>query len=149
LKKSVIIAVALLFAMFATAPNSSLAKNRPINKNTRTVKLVVTAYYKPLPKQKKYATGSYRGDLRLNGTGRTFSEKEVVEGYAAADLTVLPQGTLVSIPGHGIVQVEDTGGDIKGKRLDIFMGSGEIGLARAIEWGRKSLKAEIVKWGSR
>jgi len=32
-------------------------------------KFIVTAYYSPLPGQKKYSTGSYSGDIRLNGEG--------------------------------------------------------------------------------
>jgi 3D (Asp-Asp-Asp) domain-containing protein len=143
LKKLVLIAVALLFALFATA-NSSLAK---IHKVSKKAKFIVTAYYKPLPKQKKYATGSYKGDLRLNGTGRTFSEEEVRDGDAAADLRVLPLGTFVNVPGHKIVRIKDIGGDIKGKRLDIFMGEGEEGLTRALEWGKKLIIAEVIKWG--
>jgi len=36
------------------------------------VKMLVTAYYHPLPKQKFYYTGSYWQDLALNGYGITF-----------------------------------------------------------------------------
>lgn len=142
--KVIPVAVALLFLFLATA-QSSLAKNPTLK--GKTGGFVITAYYKPNPNQKKFATGSYKGDLRLNGTGRTFSGKEAKEGYAAADLAVLPLGTLVSIPGHKVVQIEDTGGDIKGKRIDIFMGEGDLGLARALEWGKKKLTIEVLKKG--
>lgn len=144
MKKIVIFTAAFFFFLFAAASGSSLKppKNTP---KARTVKLTVTAYYKPLPGQKKYATGSYKGDLRLNGTGKTFSGKEADENSAAADIDFLPIGTVIKVPGHKVVRVEDTGGDIKGEKLDIFMGAGEEGLRKALEWGKKKLSVEILK----
>ena len=148
MKKLVIIATAFLLALFAVAPCSSLAKGKKAKSKPKEIKLLVVAYYKPLPKQKEYATGSYWGDLRRNGrTGKTFSEKEVEKGHAAADLTILPLGTVIKVPEHGVVKVEDTGGGVKGNKIDIFMGKGDEGLKRAIEWGQRSMKVEIVKWG--
>jgi len=142
----IIIAVMCL-AFLAVTANSSSIKDSVKKPKTRTVKmtLVVTAYYKPLPGQKKYATGSYKGDIRLNGTGRTFFGAEASEEIAAADLTVLPKGTLVYVPGHRVVKVGDIGRDIKGERLDIFMGSGEEALEKALDWGRKKIKTEVSK----
>lgn len=142
-----IVAAAFLFFFFAAAKDSfpGLRNNVPKATAKKTVKLTVTAYYKPLPNQKKYATGSYRGDLRLNGSGRTFSGKEASEDFAAADITILPIGTVIKVPGHKVVQVEDTGGDIKGEKLDIFMGSGDEGLKKALEWGRKKIRVEVLK----
>ncbi len=130
-----------------TANSSSIKKDSVKKPKTRTVKmtLIVTAYYKPLPGQKKYATGSYRGDILLNGTGRTFFGEEASEEIAAADLTVLPKGTLIYVPGHRVVKVGDIGRDIKGERLDIFMGSGEEALGKALDWGRKKIKTEVLK----
>jgi hypothetical protein len=31
---------------------------------------VITAYYSPLSNQKKYITGTYYGDIKLNGSGK-------------------------------------------------------------------------------
>lgn len=145
MKKTVIFAAAFIFFSFAVANGSSLKPNPRNTPRAKTVKLTVTAYYKPLPGQKKYATGSYKGDLRLNGSGRTFSGKEADENSAAADIDFLPIGTVIKVPGHKVVRVEDTGGDIKGEKLDIFMGAGEEGLRRALEWGKKKLEVEILK----
>ena len=146
MRKMIIIAVICL-TFLALAANSSLTRNAEKTPKVRLVKmtLVVTAYYKPLPGQKKYATGSYKGDIRLNGTGRTFFGEEASEEIAAADLTILPRGTLVNVPGHKVVKVGDIGGDIKGERLDIFMGSGEQALKKALGWGRKKIRVEVLK----
>ncbi len=107
--------------------------------NERFVKLEVTAYYKPLPKQKKFVTGSYRREIRLNGSGTTSTGKPVRIGYAAADPRIFPFGSVLAVPGHGRVIVEDMGSRIKGKRLDIFVGVGDVGREKAMDWGKKML----------
>jgi 3D (Asp-Asp-Asp) domain-containing protein len=149
LGKKIIIAIACFVFLIATANSSLAQQDVVILTKTKATKmtLIVTAYYKPLPGQKKYATGSYEGDIRLNGTGRTSFGEEASEVIAAADLSVLPRGSLVSVPGHKVVKISDTGGDIKGERLDIFMGSGDEALKKALEWGRKKIKTEVLKWG--
>lgn len=53
----------------------------------------------------------------------------------AADWDVLPEGTVVVIKGHPYT-VEDTGGAIKGNRIDIFYDSHEA----ALEWGVREVE---------
>ncbi len=71
------------------------------------------------------ATG-YSADDPSQGTNRTMaSGKEVYEGAIAADPKILPIGTRVEIKGlsderDGKYSVEDTGGKIKGLRIDIY-----------------------------
>lgn len=48
----------------------------------------------------------------------------------------IPYGTSLEIPGYGIVTVQDRGGSIKGKRLDVFFSSHQ----EALEWGVRNLK---------
>jgi 3D (Asp-Asp-Asp) domain-containing protein len=67
--------------------------------------------------------------------GRTASGQRVRDGLIAADPRVLPIGTQVSIEGLGRFLVADTGGAIKGTRIDIWMGSCQ----RAISWGRRKV----------
>ena len=58
------------------------------------------------------------------GTGITASGKPVAEGMIAADWRVLPQGTKVYIKRGGTLLekvVEDRGGAINGKRIDIYV----------------------------
>lgn len=64
------------------------------------------------------------------GTGLTYSGKKVRANHTvAADLSVLPLGTYVILEGleegdthnyDGVYQVEDKGGGVKGKHLDIY-----------------------------
>lgn len=110
-----------------------------------TKKFIVTAYYAPLPDQTFYVTGSYLDDKVLNGKGvATYSGKIPEVGHIAADLSVLPLGTTLVIPGYGEGVVEDIGGRIKGNRLDVFMGYGEEGMVRALDWGKKILDVKII-----
>jgi len=58
--------------------------------------------------------------------------------FVAADPDVLPMNTRVRVPGyHGAIPVKviDTGGAIKGNKLDVYFPSHEV----ALQWGRQSL----------
>lgn len=116
-----------------------------------TVKRVtadITAYYKPLPDQKRFFAGSYRRDIRMNGAGETFSGDEARVGHIAADLDVFPLGTMLRIPGYGLAIVKDKGSLIRDNRIDLFMGEGSHGLKRSIEWGRKNeVVVEVLERG--
>jgi 3D (Asp-Asp-Asp) domain-containing protein len=111
------------------------------------VYLFATGYYHPEEDQNFYATGSYKRDMELNGRGITASGKRVEKGHAAVDVSVIPLGTEFYTEEHGILKAEDTGGRIKGNRIDIFTGRGKKGLIKALKingW----LKLRIVKWGN-
>lgn len=61
-------------------------------------------------------------------------------GTIAADTSVLPFGTKVKINGH-IYRVEDTGSDIRGNRIDIFMDS----KSDCLKFGRRTLEIKILE----
>ena len=118
---------------------------------TKTFK--ISAYYSPLPCQEKYTTGSYEGDIRLNGSGVNSADgTPVYPGMIAAPRTY-SYGTKMDIPGVGIVAVHDRGGAIvpanNGRgaydRLDIWMGYGDKGLQRALNWGKRDI--DVVVYG--
>jgi len=61
----------------------------------------------------------------------------------AADPSVLPLGSLVSVPGYdggAVVPVLDTGGAIKGNRLDVLYPTHEL----AVRWGVQEL--DVCVW---
>ena len=108
---------------------------------------LVTAYYSPKPDQRFYIRGSYEADIRLNGRGTNgASGKEVFIGMLAAPKTY-PFGTRISLPGLGVGEVFDRGGAIVSRknydRIDVWMGPGEEGLARALNWGARLVEGEI------
>lgn len=78
------------------------------------------------------------------GHGRTASGKRVRRGMVAADPRVLPLGSKVRVKNagrySGVYRVEDTGGKIRGRKIDIYMPS--RGAAR--QFGRQSVKVEVL-----
>ncbi len=108
-----------------------------------TVIFAISAYYSPVEGQNRYATGSYAGDIRLNGSGVNGADgTPVFPGMIAAPPNY-PFGTKMQIPGIGTVAVHDRGGAIKGNRLDVWMGYGDMGLQRALSWGKRILKVKV------
>lgn len=110
----------------------------------------ITAYYSPQPDQARYVTGSYESDIALNGSGVHGADgTPVYPGMVAAPKTYA-FGTKMYIKGIGTVAVHDRGGAIvkagsgmQYDRLDIWMGYGDTGLARALGWGRRVIEVTI------
>ncbi|KEK25423.1 cell wall-binding protein EntA [Bacillus gaemokensis] len=59
----------------------------------------------------------------------------------AVDPKVIPLGSKVWVEGYGEAIAGDTGGAIKGNRIDVLVGSDAV----ANKWGRKSVKVKILK----
>lgn len=114
---------------------------------------VVTAYSSPLPNQQTYATGSYETDIILNGNGTHGADDTAVYPGMIAAPASYAFGTKIKVPGIGIGAVHDRGGAIveaddtanQFDRLDIWMGHGDVGLQRALSWGRRTV--EITVYG--
>jgi len=130
----------------ATSDSSSNTGSYPYNQ-----KFIISAYYSPLPNQAKYVTGSYAGDIRLNGDGvKAADGTHVYPGMVAAPKSY-PFGMKMSIPGVGTVAVHDRGGAIvhageRGNsydRLDLWMGYGDAGLKRALKWGKRTVDVTL------
>ncbi|MDC7770243.1 LysM peptidoglycan-binding domain-containing protein [Priestia megaterium] len=58
----------------------------------------------------------------------------------AVDPRVIPLGSRVYVEGYGEAIAGDTGGAIKGTRVDLFMSS----QSSALNWGRKTVKLQIL-----
>lgn len=130
------------------ASNDEMPLEYPYSKT-----FTISAYYSPLPCQMRYVTGSYDGDIRLNGGGKRGADgTSVYPGMIAAPKTI-DFGMKMDIPNVGIVAVHDRGGAIRPAngsnllydRLDIWMGYGDKGMERALRWGKRTL--EVVVYG--
>ena len=160
-KMKITIVVACLVLSIAAAKNSMQWKESNKQHKEREVYLLATPYYHPEERKEKevylfatgyyhpekhqdfYATGSYEKDLELNGEGVTASGKKVERGHVAVDPSVIPLGTEFYSEEYGILKAEDTGGRIKGNRIDVFTGSGKKGLMEALKI-RGWLKLKIL-----
>ena len=105
-----------------------LPRNDPQEaRETRTDVFTVTAY---CPCEK--CCGAY-------ANGYTATGEKATQGVTiAADPDVLPMGTEIELDGHTYT-VQDTGGAIKGNRLDLYFDNHED----ALRWG---VQEKIVRW---
>lgn len=81
------------------------------------------------------ANDSVQGTNNITATG-----KEIKEGMVAVDPKVIPLGTKIEIKDMGIFIAEDTGGKIKGNRIDIYFDTKK----EAKEFSRKGIWVRII-----
>jgi 3D (Asp-Asp-Asp) domain-containing protein len=105
--------------------------------------LVMTAWLVSAPAKARHRTMTMRATA-YTGHGRTASGERVRRGVVAADRRVLPFGTKVRVKGagrySGVYRVEDTGGRIRGRKIDIYMPS----RGAAKQFGRQTVKVEVL-----
>ena len=79
--------------------------------------------------------------------GITRSGVQVAPGHVAADPAVLPIGTKIRVQNAGAYSgtytVTDTGGKVKGRHIDIFIGNRQ----RALEFGKRVVEVTVLRWG--
>ncbi len=63
-------------------------------------------------------------------------------GIVAVDPRVIPLGTRLYVEGYGYAVAQDTGGLIKGNRIDIFVDNE----SEAIQWGRRPVTVRILEY---
>ena len=83
--------------------------------------------YGPMKGRRKEVGVTARGTVARHGT-------------VAADPKIYPFGTRLSIPGYGTGVVEDVGGAITGRHIDVWFPS--HGLAR--RWGCRNLNVTVI-----
>lgn len=115
----------------------------------REVDFVLTAYYSPLPGQCCYVKGGLVADKVLNGNGTHGADGTPVYVGMVAAPPSYAFGTKVQVPGLGVLEVHDRGGAIQlldgGNihRIDVWVGYGEEGLARALSFGVKRVRGTV------
>lgn len=130
----------------ASMEKKSTPPKKKIAEGKNAIRVLATAYYTPIEGQRKRATKSFHGDMKLNGGGKTSSGETPKKGTIATDPKIIPTGTEVYIPELELYAVaEDTGGDIKGKRIDVYTGRGEKGLSEALDIGRQMVTVIFIK----
>lgn len=119
---------------------------------------LVSAYYSPEEGQDFYLHGTYEDEIRMNGEGKTTASGAKVRIGAIAAPKNIPFNTRIAISQSITLKgknydfnyqgtVLDRGGAIntasKLPRLDIYMGSGQKGLCRAINFGVQTVYATL------
>lgn len=114
---------------------------------------VITAYYSPLPGQRKYITWTYTGDKRLNGNGKITASWKWVFPWLLAAPKNYDFWTRIYFEWIGIWVVEDRGWAIVNAwdkwhvadRIDIWMWYGDEGLTRALQWWQRTVAGEVLE----
>jgi 3D (Asp-Asp-Asp) domain-containing protein len=76
---------------------------------------------------------------RKNPTFITKTGRPAAFGVVAVDPKVIPLNTLVFVEGYGFAIAADTGGAIKGKKIDVCIES----YKEAIKWGRRDVRVHV------
>lgn len=95
-------------------------------------------------KDSKHAPKTFRASAYAIH-GRTRSGAKTEKGVVAADPRVLPLGTVVQVNAGkytGVYTVHDTGGAIKGNRLDVWMPN----VKEARRFGRRNVKLVVLRY---
>lgn len=111
-----------------------LAFDRQLHRATIGEGFVATAYTAGVE-----STGKRPGDpaYGITRTGTVATEGRTV----AVDPNVIPLGSILYIKGIGLRIAEDTGGAIKGARIDIYMDN----LADALEFGLQTVRVYVLE----
>ena len=83
-------------------------------------------------------TASCKSCSGITATGLNLKKNPNVKAISV-DPKVIPLGTKVYVEGYGEAIAADTGGAIKGKKIDVFMSS----KTKALNWGVKTVKIKI------
>lgn len=90
------------------------------------------------------STGKNPGDRGFGITASGTKVKRIPHGYStvAVDPKVIPLGTRLYVEGYGYAIAEDTGGAIKGNKIDLYFHPGTQELRR---WGNPKLNVYVLK----
>jgi hypothetical protein len=116
------------------------------------ISFIVTAYYSPLPNQKKYITWSFAWDKRLNWEWHTTASWKPVKPGILAAPTKYPFWTKIYFEWYWVWVVEDRGWAIvkawvrwhEHDRIDIWMWYWDEWLQRALKWWKRTIKWRVV-----
>ena len=76
-----------------------------------------------------------------NGAGITATGVRATYGVVAVDPRIIPLGSKVYIPGYGVALAADTGGAIRGYRIDLCMES----YSQAMQFGRRNVTVYVLE----
>ncbi|MBM7693416.1 3D (Asp-Asp-Asp) domain-containing protein/LysM repeat protein [Peribacillus deserti] len=85
-------------------------------------------------------TADCEGCSGITATGVNIKENPNAK-VIAVDPSVIPLGSKVYVEGYGYATAEDTGGAIKGNRIDVFIPNEQ----NALNWGTKTVKVTVIK----
>ncbi|MDN3955385.1 peptidoglycan-binding protein [Sporolactobacillus laevolacticus] len=118
---------------------SQPATNQP-KKQTRVIRKTET-----VAAVKEFYANSTAYTARCTGcSGTTATGIDLIKNpntkVIAVDPSVIPLGTKLYVEGYGYAIAGDTGGAIKGRKIDVFFNSN----SDALQWGRRTVKVRVL-----
>lgn len=80
-------------------------------------------------------------EMGRRATGRTANGMRAQFGLVAVDPRIIPLGTMLFIEGYGMALAADTGGAIRGKKIDLCVPT----LREARQFGRRKVRVHVLK----
>lgn len=111
-----------------TKESAAKTVNKDDSGNAETLTVSATAY-----------TADCKGCSGVTATGIDLNENPN-QKVIAVDPKVIPLGSTVYVEGYGKAIAGDTGGAIKGNKIDLFMSSEK----QALKWGRQQVEVKII-----
>ncbi len=112
-----------------TETTTSTTTTKPAGQNAgKTLSVSATAY-----------TASCNGCSGVTATGVDLNANPNAK-VIAVDPSVIPLGSKVYVEGYGYATAADTGGAIKGNKIDVFIPTQDA----ALDWGRKQVNIQII-----
>jgi len=148
MKKKIIIATFVLLFLLSFSSGLSYSqgvgqvnKIQPVNLVEKSINSDIV---KEEEKKKDYiimeASAYTKSHEEQTHKGITKSGTQVSRGIVSVDPRIIPLKTKLYIEGYGEAIALDTGGAIKGNRIDLYMNTKK----EAFEFGRKNLKVFIL-----
>jgi 3D (Asp-Asp-Asp) domain-containing protein len=135
-----VVALSLFFENYKISSLLPFLESAQLPEKEKVVVREVTEVEKKVDWYYFIASG-YSANDPVQGTDNiTATGKEIREGMIAVDPSVIPLGTKIEIKDMGIFTAEDTGGKVKGDRIDIYFDSKK----EAEEFGRKGIWVKII-----
>jgi 3D (Asp-Asp-Asp) domain-containing protein len=102
--------------------------------------MAATGAHKLVAVYSMVATAYTAATARAEPTGYTATGLPAHYGVVAVDPRVIRLGSRIFVEGYGTAIAADTGGAIRGKRIDLCMDSYQ----RALNWGRQPVKVYVI-----
>lgn len=106
--------------------------------NVKKASITEKQAYKTITVKATAYTASCKSCSGITATGLNLKKNPNVKAISV-DPKVIPLGTKVYVEGYGEAIAADTGGAIRGKKIDVFMPS----KSKALGWGVKTVKVKI------
>lgn len=137
---------------YVTTGSSNSSNSLTATNSTTTTSTTTTTTTSSTTTTTSTTTG-YLKELTMTATAYTATGNRTATGVwpvrnangvstVAVDPNVIPLGTKLYIEGYGYAIAADTGGAIKGNKIDLYMNSN----AQCINYGRRTVKVYIVSY---